>query len=133
MWAFLLLVLLLVLTNVLGFFITSPTATIMQPLVLTSNSQTLNLRPGETTTANFTVANLNTTNTIPATATAILAPANSNITLSMSGVQTRGSFAASTDGRSVSFLPGGNTLVVLVKANNNAAAGSYTIQVSLSS
>lgn len=93
---------------------------------------------GVTITANFTVANLNQTNTIPATATATLlfpnstaVPTKDNITLTIYGVQTRGSFTASSDGKSVSFPPGGNTLIVRVVPAAKALPGSYVVTVAL--
>jgi hypothetical protein len=139
MWAFLILVVAIVLLLFIPAFLTIPPPTIQEPLVLTPDTRSITVNPGQTTTANFTVANLNQTVSIPATATATLlfqnstaVPANYNITLTISGVQTRNSFVASTDGKSVTFLPGGNTLVVHVVATSKAVPGSYVVKVSLS-
>ncbi len=133
MWAFLLLVVILVIVIFLPALLPSSSITISQPLVLTSNNQTLSIINGTVTTANFTVANLNTTNAISTTANATLAKANSHITLTISGVQTENSFAASPDGKSVTFQPGGNTLVIRVSSDATAISGNYTVQVSLAS
>lgn len=140
MWAFLLLVVVLIIYLViLPLSITTLPPTIQQPLVVIPENMPVTINQGVTTTANFTVANLNQTNSIPATATATLlfpnttaVPANYNITLTISGVQTGNSFVTSTDGKSVTFLPGGNILVVHIVATSKAVAGSYVIKVSLS-
>lgn len=133
MWAFLLLVVILVVVIFLPAFLPSSTVTIRQPLVLTSNDQTLNIINGTMTMAKFPVANLNATNAISTTANATLTMPNSHITLTISGVQTGSAFAASPDGKSVTFQPGGNTLVIRVSADATATSGIYTVHVSLAS
>ena len=131
MWAFLLLVVILVIVIFLPAFLPISTVTISQPLVLTSNNQTLSISPGEITTANFTVANLNSTSVISTTPTITLAPASSHIVLMISGVETGRVFTNSTDGKTVSFQPGGNTLVIRATADLTTLAGNYTVHVSL--
>ena len=139
-WAFLLLVVLLVIL----LFLPGPPLplppSIQQPLILTPDNRPITINPGETTTitANFTVANVNQTNTIPATATATLlfpnstaVPAKDNITVTIYGVQTRSSFIASSDGKGVSFPPGGNILIVRVVPAAMALPGSYIVTVAL--
>jgi hypothetical protein len=133
MWAFLLLVVILVIVIFLPAFLPSSIVSISQPLVLTTDNQTLNITPAETTSANFTVANLNTTSTISAKATATLAPASPYIALKVFGVETGDVFTNSTDGKTVSFQPGGNILVIRVTADGLTMAGNYTIHVSLAS
>jgi|SRR5438552_3941688 len=93
----------------------------------------LTISPGEITTANFTVANLNSTSAISTTPTITLAPASSHIVLMISGVETGTVFTNSTDGKTVSFQPGGNTLEIRVTADATTFAGNYTIRVSLAS
>ena len=139
-WAFLLLVVVLFLLLFLPAFFAALPPSIQQPLVLTPDSRSITVTQGATLTANFTVANLNQTNTIPATATATLffqnnstlVPARDNITLIVYGVQTGNSFVASSDGKSVSFPPGGNILIVRVVAASISASGPYVVRVSLS-
>jgi len=133
MWAFLLLVVILVIVIFLPAFLPISTVTISQPLLLTSDNQTLSISPGEITTANFTVANLNTTSMISTTATSTLAPASSHIVLTISGVETGKVFTNSTHGKTVSFQPGGNTLVARVTSDATTIAGNYTVHVSLAS
>ena len=143
MWAFLLLVIVLfVFIFIPTFFalFAGPPPAIQQPLVLTPDNRAITITQGVTTTANFTVANLNLTSTIPATATATLlfqnnstvVPARDNITLTIYGVQTGNSVVASSDGKSVSFPPGGNILIVRVVPASIAASGNYVVRVSLS-
>ena len=139
MWAFLLLVIVLVVFFFLPAFLTTLPPSTQQPLILTPDSRAITISTGETITANFTVANLNLTDAIPATASATLlfpnstvVPASYNIALTIYGVQTRNSFVASNDGKSVSFPPGGNILIVRVVSTSSAVPGSYTIRVSLS-
>ena len=138
MWAFLLLIVLLVVFLFLPAFLSPLPPSIQQPLILTPDNRPITISQGETTKANFTVANLNQTD-IPATATANLlfsnstiVPAKENITLTIVGVQTRNSFVASTDGKSVSFPPGVSILIVKVVSTSNALPGNYVITVSLS-
>ncbi len=133
MWAFLLFVVILVIVIFLPAFLPISTVTISQPLLLTSDNQTLSISPGEITTANFTVANLNTTSMISTTATSTLAPASSHIVLTISGVETGKVFTNSTDGKTVSFQPGGNTLVARVTSDATTIAGNCTVHVSLAS
>lgn len=138
MWAFLLLIVLLIVFLFLPAFLSPLPPSIQQPLILTPDNRPITVRQGETTTVNFTVANLNQTNAISATAAATLlfpnstiVPAKDNITLTIVGVQTRNSFAASTDGKSVSFPLGVSILIVKVVSTSNAAPGNYVIAVSL--
>lgn len=136
MWAFLILVIVFIFLLVLPLFVSSPLPTIQQPLVITNNLQTIYInKSNETITANFTIANLNSTNTIPASpVAAIINPAtggtltNTNIALTILGVQTGPSFVNSTNG-SVDFPPGGNILVVRAVATN-AGIGNYTLRLS---
>jgi hypothetical protein len=138
MWAFILLVVIIILILFIPGFFTSPPPTIQQPLVLSPDSRTMYITTDDTIAANFTVTNLNTTNTISATAKATLyyfsnsteAPATANITLMVYGVYTGTSFAAAGTGNTVSFQPGGNTLVIDLKAQN-ARPALYTITVAL--
>ncbi len=132
MWAFLAFVIIIVVLMFASLFIGYTPPSIQQPLVLIPDSRTVSITPGQTFTANFTVANLNSTNTISDTVTLTLVPANSNVTLTASGVQTGTSFAPPNSDGTLPFQPGGNTLVVRVAANANALRGNYTIQVSLS-
>ena len=140
MWAFLLLIVLLVVFLFLPAFLSPLPPSIQQPLILTPDNRPITISQGETTASvNFTVANLNQTNTIAATARATLlfpnstiVPAKDNITLTIYGVQTRGSFTASSDGKSVSFPPGGNILIIrVVLTPPNSLLGNYIITVSL--
>lgn len=134
MWAFLLLVIIIILILfVPAFFATAP-PTIKQPLILTADSQTLSIGPNQTSILDFTVANLNTTNTISTTANATLRPASQNINLTILGVKTgNGSLVVSSDGKTVSFPPGGNILEVRVTSNSKVPlpAASYMVTVSL--
>ena len=136
-WAFLLLIVLLVVFLFLPAFLTPLPPSIQEPLILTPDNRPVTISSGENTTVNFTVANLNQTDTIPATATATLlfpnstvVPASYNITLMISGVQTRNSFVRSTDGKSVSFPPGGNILIIRV-ISAKTLPGEYVIVASL--
>ena len=70
MWAFLLLVIIFGIVIFLPAFLPSSFVTIKQPLVLTSDNQTLSIINGTVMTANFTVANLNATDEISTTANA---------------------------------------------------------------
>jgi hypothetical protein len=133
MWAFLLLVVIIGIVIFLPAFFPSSFVAIKQPLILSSDNQTLSIINGTVTTANFTVANLNVTSAISTTANATLVKPNSHITLSISGVQTGNVFAASPDRKSVTFQPGGNTLVVRISADATAVSGNYTLHVSLAS
>jgi hypothetical protein len=138
MWAFILLVVVIILILFVPAFFVIPPPTIQQPLAISPDSHTMFINSTETTTANFTVTNLNSTNAISATATATLyyfdnstqVPADNNLTLTVSGVQTGTSFAAAGTGNSVTFQPGGNTLIVDVKAQN-AKRGIYSVIVGL--
>jgi hypothetical protein len=147
MWAFLLLVVIFILILFVPAFFSPTLPTIQQPLVLTPDSRSICISStvagcfvlGSTNTTDFTVANLNATDTISATATATLlfpnstlVPANANVTLAISGVKTGNSFVTSTDGKSVSFPPGVSSLVVTVVSKANSATGNYTVRVSLS-
>ena len=138
MWAFLLLIVLLVVFLFLPAFLSPLPPSIQQPLILTPDNRPITISQGQTIKANFTVANLNLTDTISATATATLlfpnstvVPAKDNITLTIDGVQTRNSFVPSTDGKSVSFPLGVSILIVKVVSTSNAAPGNYVIAVSL--
>ena len=131
MWAFLLLVIIFGIVIFLPAFLPSSFVTIKQPLVLNSDNQTLSIINGTVITANFTVANLNATNAISTTANATLTKPNPTITLTIAGVQTGNVFVASPDGRSVTFEPGGNILVVRVSADPTTTSGNYTIHVAL--
>ena len=85
-------------------------------------------------TANFTVANLNLTSTITTSATVTLAPATAHVNATIYGVQTGSNFVLATNGKTVSFLPGGNTLVVRITSDANVAVvGNYTVYVFLGS
>lgn len=136
MWAFLILVLVFIFILVLPLLVSSPLPTIQQPLVITNNPQTIYIgKSNETITANFTIANLNSTNTISTSiVAAIIDPktdatlTNTNIALTILGVQTGASFASST-GNNVAFPPGGSTLVVRAVATN-ALIGNYTLRLS---
>ncbi len=139
MWAFILLiVIIIVILFVPGFFTPLPPS-ITQPLVLSPDSRTLYISSNDSLAIDFAVANLNTSNTISATANATLTyfansmrvPANGNITLTVYGVYTGTNFVSATTSNSVSFQPGGNTLVIDLKALD-ATAQLYTITVSLS-
>jgi hypothetical protein len=140
MWAFILLIIILVfLLFVPNFFIPTP-PTIQQPLVLSPDSRTMYVNANQSTAINFSVVDLNATNNISANATATLSyfsnstavPASGNITLTVYGVYTGTTFTAATSSNSVSFQPGGNTLVINLKAQD-AKPGLYTITVALSS
>ena len=134
MWAFLLLVGFLLINIILTAFIPAPQiVAIKQPIVITSDSQTIPIVQNLTSTLYFTVANLNLTNTITTTANAtFLTTPASNMTLTILGVQTGSSpLVSSGDGKTVSFLPGGNFLVVRVVAGSKAVPGSYTVKVAL--
>lgn len=137
MWAFLILVIVFLLILIIPIFTTSPLPTIYQPLVITNNPQTIHFaNSNETITANFTVANLNATNTISASVVAaIINPAtdatltNTNIALTILGVQTGTTFVNSSN-NNAAFPPGGNVLVIRAVATN-AVVGNYTLRVSL--
>jgi hypothetical protein len=86
----------------------------------------------KTITANFTVANLNSTSTITSTVTVTLTPATPHVNATIYGVQTGSNFVLATNGRMVSFFPGGNTLVVRIISDSTIMQGIYTVQVSLS-
>lgn len=133
MWAFLLLVAFLIILFFIPAFLPSSIVSIKQPLILTSDSQTISIGPNQTITLYFTVANLNATSTITTTANAtFLTTPATNMTLTILGVQTGSSpLVSSSDGKTVSFLPGGNSLVVRVNAGSKAVLGSYTVKVSL--
>lgn len=136
MWAFLILVIVFIFLLVLPLFVSSPLPTIQQPLVVTNNPQTIYFdKSNETITANFTIANLNATNSIPATVVAaIINPVthatltNTNITLTILGVQTGANFVSSS-GNNVDFPPGASTIVVRAVATN-AVIGNYTLRLS---
>lgn len=138
MWAFILLVVIFILILFVPAFFTPFPPTITEPLVVSPDTRTVYINANETTIANFTVADINTTSTISATATPTLfyfsnstqVPANGNITLTVYGVYTGNSFTAAGAGNTVSFRPGANTLVVNVKAQN-AKPGIYSIRVEL--
>lgn len=131
MWAFLLLVVTIGLIIILPAFLPFQTNTIRQPLILTPDSRTFNMTSSKTITANFTVANLNTTSTITTTATVALTPASPHINATIYGVKTGSDFVLATNGGRVSFLPGGNTLVVRIISDSTATPGNYTLHVSL--
>ena len=138
MWAFILLVVIIILILFIPGFFTPVPPTVQQPLVLSPDSRTMYITTNDTIAANFTVTDLNATNTISATANATLyyfsnstrALGTANITLTVYGVYTGTSFAAAGTGNAVSFQPGGNTLVIGVKAQN-ARPALYTITVEL--
>jgi hypothetical protein len=138
MWAFILLVVIIILILFIPGFFTSPPATIQQPLVLSPDSRTMYITSNDNITLDFTVTNLNATNAISATANATLyyfsnstkTPATANITLTVYGVYTGTGFIATGAGNKVSFQPGGNTLVIDVKAQK-ATPALYTITVAL--
>lgn len=137
MWAFLALVVVFILVLVVPSFIAPTFPTIQRPLVMTNNPQTIYITKSNVTiTANFTIANINATNTISANAVAaIINPAtggtltNTNIALTILGVQTGASFV-STNNNSVDFPPGVSILVVRAVATN-AVVGNYTLRLSL--
>lgn len=138
MWAFLVLVAyLLVALFVQNIFIPSQPA-IPQSLILSPDSRTLYLNSTETTVANFTVIDLNAASNVSATVTLTLTyfsnstrvPANGNVTLSVKGVYTGASFAASGSGNNVVLQFGGNTLAINIKTQS-AKSGLYTLTVAL--
>src|SRR5215472_12948330 len=133
MWAFLLLVILIGLLVFLPAFLPlTPPASIRQPLVLTPDSRTFYIPGNKTMTENFTVANLNATSAITASASVTLAPTNPHVNATIYGVVTGTSFVLATDGGTLSFPPGGNTLIIHV-ISDLSGAGNYTVRVSLSS
>jgi hypothetical protein len=130
MWAFLLLVVIIGIIIFLPALLPITSTSIKQPLVLSPDSRTFNITGTRSITANFTVANLNMTSTITATVTITLVPATPHVNATIYGVQTGDSFVAATNGRIVSFLPGGNTLMLHV-ISDPMAHGNYTVHVSL--
>src|SRR6266540_7266936 len=130
MWAFLLLVIILILILFVPAFLIPCPPRIQQPLLVTPESRTVFINVTQIS-ANFSVSNLNATNTLSATATATLSPPNVNVTLTISGVQTGNSFVVSSDGKTVSFPPGVNTLIVTIDPTNNMMPGNYTVELSL--
>jgi hypothetical protein len=139
-WVFVLVIVVLVLfLFVPSFFIPVP-PTIQQPLVLSPDSRTMFISANQSTAIDFSVVDLNATNNISANVTATLSyfsnsmpvPASGNVTLTVYGVYTGTTFTAATSSNSVSFQPGGNTLVINLKAQN-ATPELYTITVALSS
>ena len=138
MWAFLLLVIYLLVALVVQNILLPPSPVIRQPLTLSPDSRTMYLGANETTVANFTVTDLNDTN--PLSAIVILnltyflnstqVPARGNVTLSVQGVYTGTSFASAGSGNSVVFQFGGNTLVINIKTQD-AKPGLYTLTVAL--
>ena len=139
MWAFILLIILLVILLFVPNFLISPPPTIQQPLVLSPDSKTMFVNATQSTAVDFSVVDLNATNSLSATATATLSyfsnssqvPASGNIALTVYGVYTGTTFTAASSGNNVSFQPGGNTLVINLKAQG-AVAQLYTVSVSLS-
>ena len=138
MWAFLLLIVIIVLILFIPALIAPTPPSIQQPLAFTPDSRPIFIQASQNFTENFSVANLNSTSTISATATATLFFANStiasasvNVTLTVSGVQTRGSFTVSSDHKTVSFPPGASTLVVRVVSKPTTPVGYYIIEVTL--
>jgi hypothetical protein len=131
MWAFLLLVVIIGIIIFLPALLPFTSTPIKEPLILTPDSRTFNITGTQSINANFTVANLNTTSTIAATVTIVLVPTTPHVNATIYGVQTGDSFVAATNGRSVSFLPGGNTLILHV-ISDSGARGNYTVHVSLS-
>jgi hypothetical protein len=138
MWAFILLVVIFILILFVPAFFAPLPPTIKEPLVVTPDARTMFISSNQTIAVNFTVADLNTTNSISATATLTLlyfpnstqVPATGNITLTVSGVDSGASFTPAGAGNAVSFQPGGNTLIIDVKAQN-AKPGTYSIIVAL--
>jgi hypothetical protein len=139
MWAFIFLVVVFILILFVPAFFAPLPPTIKQPLVVTPDTRTLFINSTETASVNFTVADLNSSSTISATATPTLfyfsnstqVPSSGNITLTVYGVYTATSFTPAGSGNSVSFQPGGNTLVVDVKSGQKARSGIYSISVAL--
>jgi len=139
MWAFLILVIVFIFILFVLPFLTAPPPSIPQPLALSPDSRTMFINSTETTSVNFSVENLNLTSAITANVTTTLSyfsnsttvPANGNITLTVYGVYTGTSFSSAIAGSGLTFQPGGNTMVVDIKAVN-AKPGIYTIGVALS-
>jgi hypothetical protein len=138
MWAFILLVVIFILILFVPAFFAPFPPTIKEPLVVTPDARTMFISSNQTIAVNFTVADLNTTSSISATVTPTLlyfpnltqVPATGNITLTVSGVNSGTGFTPAGAGNTVSFQPGGNTLIIDVKAQN-AKPGTYSIIVAL--
>src|SRR5215469_14129663 len=92
MWAFLLLVVVIGLLVFLPAFVpVTPPPSIRQPLILIPDSRAFYIPGGKTMTENFTVANLNATSAITATASVTLTP-NTHANATIYGVVTGTSF-----------------------------------------
>lgn len=130
MWAFLLLVVIIGIIIFLPALLPITSTSIKQPLVLTPDNRTFNITGIQSISANFTVANLNATNTITASVTITILPTTTHVNATAYGVQTGDTFVAATNGRNVAFLPGGNTLILHI-LSDSGAKGNYTVRVSL--